>query len=675
MRQLLKYTTFLLLSCTLLYVSCKKEYSCENCRESNKPPVANAGKDTSIILPADSIKLDGSRSTDPDDGIVGFKWVKIAGPDTLNISSSLSAKTIVNKLVKAVYLFQLTVTDKGGLSAKDTVQVTVYPAGTTNRPPIANAGRDTTIVLPANTVTLDGSGSSDPDNNISSYTWAKISGPLSYNIADANISQTPVTNLAPGVYLFELKVTDAAGLFSKDTIQVTVSSNTSNLPPVAHAGSDISVNYDLQTCSINPSSFSLNGTASVDPDGTIVSYLWTGPGTIINPAAAITQVSNLNMGVYEFILKVTDNMGATGMDTVFVNSVSLMNRPLVPAQLTSIGSLSETRPGFAVAAAGNKILFAGGANSITSQNCITNRVDIYDITSGTWSITQLPTARSSAGTAVLGNKIFFAGGVVPLINPLTNGCYTTNWNNTRTSAIDIYDVSSNTWSSAQLSSARCPVGSSASNKVVFAGGDDDYIQRVNDIYDAGTNTWSTTMLSEARHIMQPAVAGNKIYFGGGSVGLYTVSGGNLSKQIDIYDAITNTWTNDTLSRIRGEMGAISANNKIYWGGGYVWDQASNNWEGTNSVEIRNLANNTTSFDCLSEPRTQVIAIRKDNKLIYFGANQTRFDIYDLTTNSWSIGVMPVNITSAAIIAVNNIIYVAGGMVNGTLSNQVWKLNF
>jgi len=47
-----------------------------------------------------------------------------------------------------------------------------------------------------------------------------------------------------------------------------------NKTPVANAGADISLNYDLQTCSTNP--ITLNSSASSDPDGTIVSYLWTG---------------------------------------------------------------------------------------------------------------------------------------------------------------------------------------------------------------------------------------------------------------------------------------------------------------------------------------------------------------------------------------------------------------
>jgi hypothetical protein len=92
----------------------------------------------------------------------------------------------------------------------------------TNQPPVANAGPDQTTTLPASFVTLNGSGSTDPNNNITSYLWTKIAGPSSFAITNANSIQTLVNNLLEGVYEFELKVTDAGGLFSSDTVQVTV---------------------------------------------------------------------------------------------------------------------------------------------------------------------------------------------------------------------------------------------------------------------------------------------------------------------------------------------------------------------------------------------------------------------------------------------------------------------
>jgi dipeptidyl aminopeptidase/acylaminoacyl peptidase len=140
----------------------------------------------------------------------------------------------------------------------------------TDHPPVANAGNDTTILLPGNTVDLNGSLSFDPDSNITGYLWTKISGPSSFNISDANAVQTPVINLVQGVYLFELKVTDADGLFDSDTIQVAVV----NKPPACTNckivfASDRDGNSEIYSC---------------NPDGSNISRLTNDPGTDDEPA-------------------------------------------------------------------------------------------------------------------------------------------------------------------------------------------------------------------------------------------------------------------------------------------------------------------------------------------------------------------------------------------------------
>jgi hypothetical protein len=206
----------------VIYTSCQKELSCENCIEVNDPPIAKAGNDTTIVLPVDSVALDGTRSSDPDDGIAAYKWSKISGSDSAILRSPASVRTVASRLVKSEYLFELTVTDKGGLSAKDTVKVLVNPRTVINRPPVANAGNDTSITMPANSINLNGIGSSDPDNNISSYVWKQVAGPSSSSLTNANSVQTKADNLEPGTYSFELTVTDSGGLFSKDTIYVNV---------------------------------------------------------------------------------------------------------------------------------------------------------------------------------------------------------------------------------------------------------------------------------------------------------------------------------------------------------------------------------------------------------------------------------------------------------------------
>ncbi len=109
----------------------------------------------------------------------------------------------------------------------------------TKHSPIANAGPDQEISFPNDSVTLNGSASSDPDNNIKSYRWKQISGPVSFwsqyptttNVLNDSTSPLrKVFGLRNGSYWFELKVTNTLGLSSKDTMMIVMKSdNTKNI--------------------------------------------------------------------------------------------------------------------------------------------------------------------------------------------------------------------------------------------------------------------------------------------------------------------------------------------------------------------------------------------------------------------------------------------------------------
>ncbi len=295
----------------------------------NTPPKANAGSDIQVIFPANTCVLVGS-ALDDDNNIDVILWKKVSGPASFNIDNPGLVSTSLRDLVLGVYQFELTVTDDGGLSARDTVVVNVNSLINMNHPPVANAGADQLIHLPLNSISLDGRGSADLDNNISSYRWTKIAGPLSYTIADANAVQTVVTGLAVGTYKFELQVVDAGSLSAKDTVDVIVNSVlTGNQPPVANAGPDKAINLPVNTVT-------LDGSGSSDPENNIISFQWTkieGPSSfaIVNSTAVQTTVNNLVVGTYKFELKVTDNGGLSDKDTmqVIVNPVVIVNQPPV----------------------------------------------------------------------------------------------------------------------------------------------------------------------------------------------------------------------------------------------------------------------------------------------------------------------------------------------------------
>ena len=139
------------------------------------PPVANAGADQTVTLPFTDITLDGSASYDVDGTITAYSWVQVSGNRGVTIQGSSQVQPAIYGLTPGTYVFQLTVTDNAGASGSATVTITVDSASV--QAPVANAGADTTISLPANNVVLDGSGSTDPGGEALTYQWSQVSGP------------------------------------------------------------------------------------------------------------------------------------------------------------------------------------------------------------------------------------------------------------------------------------------------------------------------------------------------------------------------------------------------------------------------------------------------------------------------------------------------------------------
>ncbi|WP_462248495.1 PKD domain-containing protein [Ferruginibacter sp.] len=275
---------------------------------TNRAPTANAGADQTITLPVNTTNLSGS-GNDPDGTVASFLWTKVSGPAGGAIANPALASTSVSGLLQGIYRYELRVTDNSGAIGRDTMQITVNPDP--NIAPTANAGADQTITLPVNTANLSGSGN-DPDGTVASFLWTKVSGPAGGTIANPALASTSVSGLLQGIYRYELRVTDNSGAIGRDTMQITVNPDP-NIAPTANAGTDQTITLPVNTAN-------LSGSGN-DPDGTIASYLWTkisGPagGPIANPALASTSVSGLLQGIYRYELRVTDNSGAVGRDTM-----------------------------------------------------------------------------------------------------------------------------------------------------------------------------------------------------------------------------------------------------------------------------------------------------------------------------------------------------------------------
>jgi hypothetical protein len=105
---------------------------CRQCHSfSNQRPVANAGADQTVN-PASSATLNGSGSSDADDGIAPYQWRQISGPSVRLSRAAYSNASFTAPQVDsrgATLTFELTVKDRAGLSTSDTVSVSVSRSG------------------------------------------------------------------------------------------------------------------------------------------------------------------------------------------------------------------------------------------------------------------------------------------------------------------------------------------------------------------------------------------------------------------------------------------------------------------------------------------------------------------------------------------------------------------
>ncbi|MCF6407541.1 PKD domain-containing protein [Chitinophaga filiformis] len=286
--------------------------------------------------------------------------------------------------------------------------------GKENDNPVANAGKDVTITLPTNTVTLDAAASTDADGKISKYAWKKLSGPAGGTITNAAIATTSVTGLTAGTYIFTLTVTDNKAATDVDSVIVKVNPAVANKAPVANAGANATITLPV-------TSVALDGSASKDADGKIMKYAWkkvSGPagGTLSGATLVKTTATALVAGTYVFSLTVTDddNATATANVTVTVNPVAQPNEApvadagamqsitLPTSSVTLDGTASTDADGKIVKYAWKKVSGPAAGGVVTSAN--TAKTTVTGLVGGTYTfsltVTDDDNATSSANVVV-----------------------------------------------------------------------------------------------------------------------------------------------------------------------------------------------------------------------------------------------------------------------------------
>lgn len=190
-----------------------------------------------------------------------------------------------------------------------------------NQYPLADAGPDVNAQI-GELVELEAGGSSDPDGNSLSYTWAKTDGPPT-DLRNANQRVASFVPTVAGQYQFSITVNDGHGGIASDTVRVSVADagpGAQDLPPTADAGPDLAIFVgDL---------VELNGSGSSNPTGGALTYQWQQAAgsaiTLIDADQNIARFTPAAAGAYEFALTVTNTSGRTDQDVV---AVTVSDRP------------------------------------------------------------------------------------------------------------------------------------------------------------------------------------------------------------------------------------------------------------------------------------------------------------------------------------------------------------
>lgn len=198
----------------------------------NSAPLADAGPDQTALV-GDTVQLDGSGSSDADGDALMFSWSFFSLPpgSAAMLSNTTSIMPTFDVDLAGSYVAQLVVNDGSSSSPPDAVSIS-----TVNSIPVANAGPDQAVTT-GDSVRLDGSGSTDADGDMLTFTWALTSIPAGSGAVLAGSMTASPTFVADvdGTFVAQLMVNDGMETSLPSTTTVTAQASPAN-PPGGGAG-------------------------------------------------------------------------------------------------------------------------------------------------------------------------------------------------------------------------------------------------------------------------------------------------------------------------------------------------------------------------------------------------------------------------------------------------------
>lgn len=237
----------------------------------------------------------------------------------------------------------------------DNVSVT-HKAANENEPPIASLAASPSSGDPPLTVDFDASASSDPDGSIVSYSFdfgdgsaplVQASPAASYTYANAGSFNASVT------------VTDDRGATAQHSLTIAVG----NVAPPPNQAPTASFSANPAS-GVAPLAVSFDASASTDPDGSIVDYVFDfGDGSArLSQSAPTASHTYAKEGAYLATLIVTDDGGATAQQALLVN----VQRAPVSAPVPVLGVSPS------VVKLGQIVSFFGGGSYSPDQRAVKN---------------------------------------------------------------------------------------------------------------------------------------------------------------------------------------------------------------------------------------------------------------------------------------------------------------